>query len=145
MRRRIGRQIRQLLRVAPAVHAQLARRTGVGVTNLLALDHITSAPAPLGVVALSELLKVRSASATVLVDRLVSSGHVERKPHPTDRRRISLQPTSSAHDDVRAALDPLISDISRIVDRLSASQATVILQFLADLTAALEHFADAPA
>lgn len=145
IRDRIGRQIRQLLRAAPAVHAELARRVGVGVTDLLALDHVTSAPAPLGVVELSELLKVRSASATVLVDRLVASGHVQRHPHDTDRRRIGLHATPAARLEVRAALCPLLDDISQIVGELDAREASVVLRFLTDLTTALEHFTQAPA
>lgn len=141
IRREIGQQLRCLLQTAPAVHAELATRTGVGVTDLLALDHITSAPEPLGVGELSRKLHIRSASATVLVDRLVASGHLERGPHPTDRRRTSVNPTGAAYDDVRAALAPLIDDISRITGELSPAQASVVLRFLIEVTAALASFA----
>ncbi|MGN6412754.1 MarR family winged helix-turn-helix transcriptional regulator [Flexivirga sp.] len=140
--REIGQQLRRLLQTAPAVHGQLASRVGVGVTDLLALDHITSDRGPIGVGELSRLLGIRSASAPVVGDRLVASGQVVRGAHPRDGRRTSLNPTPSAYDDVRAALGPLIADINRITGELTADQASVVLDFLTRITAALADFAD---
>lgn len=138
----IGQQLRRLFQSAPAVHAELAARIGVGLTDLLALDHLTAAPEGLGVVELSRLLHIRSASATVLVDRLVTSGHLQRHPHPSDGRRTTVSPTATAHRDVRDALEPLIADISRITGELTPTQAAVVLRFLTEITAALTGFAD---
>lgn len=140
----IGQQVHELLMSAPAVHAELAARVGVGVTDLLALDYTTSAPSELGVVELGNLLKIRSASATVLVDRLVARGHLERAPHSTDGRRTSLHPTASAHRDVRAALEPLIQDIAAITDELSESETEVVMRVLGRISAALGDFVDSP-
>lgn len=138
----IGQQVHELLMLAPAVHAELAARVGVGVTDLLALDHTTSAPSELGVVELGNLLKIRSASATVLVDRLVARGHLERAPHSTDRRRTSLHPTPTAHREVRAALEPLILDISEITDELTQAESEVVMRVLQRITTALSDFVD---
>lgn len=137
----IGQQLRRLLLTAPAVHAELAARVGVGVTDLLALDHLTSAADPIGVGELSRKLNIRSASATVLVDRLVASGHLERGRHPSDGRRTTLDPTTAAHEDVRSALGPLIDDITRITGELSPTQAAAVLRFLSQITEALTRFA----
>ena len=141
LRSDIGQQLRRLLQAAPAVHAELASQVGVGVTDLLALDHITSGAGPLGVGELSRRLGIRSASATVLVDRLVASGHLERRAHPHDGRRISLNPTPSAYDDVRTALGPLIDALNAITDELAPSEAAVVLRFLTEITTALTDFA----
>lgn len=138
----IGQQIHELLMLAPAVHAELAARVGVGVTDLLALDHTTSAPNELGVVELANLLKIRSASATVLVDRLVARGHLQRAPHSTDRRRTSLHPTATAHREVRAALEPLIRDISEITEELTEAEAQVVVRVLQRISTALSDFVD---
>lgn len=137
----IGQAVRELLRLAPPVHAELAARVGVGTTDLLALDHATSGSAPLGVVELGKRLGIRSASATVLVHRLVAAGHLQRSADPRDRRRTSLEPTQSAHQDVRAALDPLIRDITDITNALDADTAVAVLQFLTQIGAALRSFA----
>lgn len=139
----IGQQIHDLLMLSPAVHAELAARVGVGVTDLLALDHTTSAPSQLGVVELANLLKIRSASATVLVDRLVARGHLERAPHITDGRRTSLHPTATAHQEVRAALQPLVRDLGEITDDLSPAEREVVLRVLHQVNAALRAFTQA--
>ena len=140
VRRQIGLAMRDLLRVAPAVHSQLAARLAIGPTDLTALDVTTSGSTPLGVVELAQRLGIRSASATVLVDRLVASGHLQRSPHPSDRRRTSLTATEAAHRDVRAALEPLIADIALITGELDARSADVVLGFLRRATATLESF-----
>lgn len=141
----IGNAVRQVLRLAPDVHAALARRLGVGVTDLLALDHLSVPPAPVGVVDLGRRLGVTSASATVLVDRLVAARHVRRVPHPHDRRRALLEMTPHAETEVRGALDPLITELAAVVDRLDPDEAETVLRFLEDLTDVLVRFAtDAP-
>lgn len=139
----IGQQLHALLLLAPAVHAELAARVGVGVTDLLALDHTTSAANELGVVELAALLKIRSASATVLVDRLVARGHLERGPHSTDGRRTSLHPTDTAHSEVRAALAPLVEDLGDITGDLTSTEAQVVLRVLRQVNAALGRFTEA--
>ena len=149
VRRQIGLAVRDLLRVAPAVHSRLAERLSIGPTDLSALDITTSGEEPLGVVELSRRLGIRSASTTVLVDRLVASGHLERFPHPSDRRRTSLAATEAAHRQVRAALAPLIDDIAALTGKLDTRSAAVVLDFLHGVTQTLEDFvadsADRPA
>lgn len=138
----IGRAVREVLRLSPEVHTMLARRVGVGVTDLLALDHLSLAPSPEGVVSLGRRLGVTSASATVLVARLVGAGHVERSPHPSDGRRTVLHLTDTARDDVRDALDPLLVDLAELVGRLDQAEARAVAGFLTDLAEVLRRFAD---
>lgn len=139
----IGMAVRQVLRLAPDVHAALAHRLGVGVTDLLALDHLSTPPPPDGVVDLGRRLGVTSASATVLVDRLVAADHVRRVAHPHDGRRTRLEMTSHAETEVRAALDPLIAQLAGVVADLDDDQARTVLTFLTELTGVLERFAAA--
>lgn len=139
-RRQIGQALRDVLRLAPEVHQFLAQRVGVGVTDLMALDRLTASDQPMGVVELGDALGIRSASATVLVDRLVEGGHLQRAPHPTDGRRRIVRPTDQAHRDVRAALQPMITDISHITEGLDAAASATVLQFLHQVCTVLEHF-----
>jgi DNA-binding MarR family transcriptional regulator len=44
---------------------------------------------------LAELLNVTPRNVTGLVDGLVTSGHVSREPHPTDRRARLVSPTET--------------------------------------------------
>ncbi|KAA9166384.1 winged helix-turn-helix transcriptional regulator [Amycolatopsis acidicola] len=137
---RIGQTLRELLRLAPEIHATLARRVGIGVTDLIALDHVTASDTPLGVVELGNRLGIRSASATVLVDRLTAAGHLERVPHETDRRRITVRPTDAARTDALEALGPLVPKILEVVGKLDADSAEEILVFLQEISATLTAF-----
>lgn len=139
-RAEIGRAVRVLLRLAPDVHAALAARVGVGLNDLLALDHLSAEPA-VGVVELGRRLGMRSASATVLVDRLVAAGHVRRAPHTTDRRRTVLELTDTAQADVWQALAPLVGDLDRLTAKLDDAAAASVLDFLDGLCDVLADFA----
>ena len=140
----IGQALRTLLRLAPDVHTVLAHRVGVGLTDLMALDRLTSSPEPMGVVELGDSLGIRSASATVLVDRLVAAGHLQRAPHPTDGRRRIVRATGSARDQMLGSLRPLITGINEITDRLDADTSRAVLQYLDEVCAVLQDFARAP-
>lgn len=97
----------------------------------------------MGVVELGDRLGIRSASATVLVDRLVAAGHLQRSAHPTDRRRRVLHTTPTAQTDVREVLAPLVAGLNHATERLDDRAGAIVLQFLRDACRALEQFADA--
>ncbi|MFD1824756.1 MarR family winged helix-turn-helix transcriptional regulator [Mumia zhuanghuii] len=143
VRFQVGMQLRELLRLAPSVHARLASDIGIGITDAQALDHAMAAlPDPMGVGDLAHNLGIRSASATVAVDRLVSSGHMERASHPTDKRRTSLVPTDSAYTDAARAAAPLITAIRSLTGELDDEVADQIHVFLAEAIDLLRGFAD---
>jgi DNA-binding MarR family transcriptional regulator len=128
---------------ADVVHA-LAGRLGVGHSDLSALDYLATAPESVGPVELGHRLGMRSASATVLVDRLEKAGHVARLPHPDDRRRVSLAVTASARQQLLAALAPLIRAVDERASQLSPEQAKAAVQFLRDVAEIFRSYAEEP-
>lgn len=136
--------LRALLLAGRDMHASMADRLGLGGTDLAALDELARSSTPLGPVELGQRLGIRSASATVLVDRLQAAGHLERHPHPVDRRRVSLQPTASALHEVRTALTPIIQAIGGLTNALSADESELIRRFLQDVTTAIQRYIDEP-
>ncbi|WNV88195.1 MarR family transcriptional regulator [Umezawaea sp. Da 62-37] len=138
----ISRSLRDLLQAGRGVQATLARRLGVGVTDVEAVSHLVESAEPLGTVELGNRLGIRSASATVLADRLEAAGHLRRHSHPGDRRRVVLRPTDSARAEVRAALGPLLVALGGIVADLDDEQAVVVRDFLRDATRAIGEFTD---
>jgi len=126
------------------MHLAMADRLGLGDTDLTALDELVRSQSPLGPVELGQRLGIRSASATVLVDRLQAAGHLERRPDPVDRRRVSLHPTASALVDLREVLSPVIESVRRIAADLPPEQMRTILRFLAEVTTAVQRCADRP-
>lgn len=132
--------LRELLVVNNDVMQSLSRRLDVGITDAQALDHLITAREGLGVSELGRLLGIRSASATVLVDRLEQAGHVRREPHPTDRRRQQVVPTEHATEEIVGELHDMLLEIDAAARRLTPDQAEATLQFLQEVTAAMRRW-----
>ncbi|WP_394620017.1 MarR family winged helix-turn-helix transcriptional regulator [Lentzea sp. JNUCC 0626] len=139
--REVALAVRRMLQAGREMQAAMARRLGVRITDVQAVDQVVSADSPLGTVELGDRLGIRSASATVLVDRLVSAGHLTRSPDPHDRRRVVLGATDHARGEVRQALTPLLREITTITDRLDDDQVVTVLGFMEELTVALREYA----
>ncbi len=123
----------------------MARHLKMGETDLAAMDELVTSPVPMGPVELGHRLGIRSASATVLVDRLEAVGHLHRQPHASDRRRVVLEASDSAIAEVGEMLTPLLIAMGQIVDRLDPVQAELVLAFLRDVTVAMDDFTKATA
>ncbi|ATY16185.1 MarR family transcriptional regulator [Amycolatopsis sp. AA4] len=122
------------------MQAALARKLSLRVTDVQALDLVVSSAEPLGPGELGHRLGITSASATVLVDRLAAAGHLARHADPADRRRVHLEATDHAREDVRTALSPLLTEMEAITDRLAPEHVPVILDFLDDVAAAMRAY-----
>jgi DNA-binding MarR family transcriptional regulator len=129
--------VRRLLQAGRQMQAALARQLGVRVTDVQAVDHVLLADEPLGPVELGTRLGIRSASATVLVDRLVAVDHLSRDRDPQDGRRVTLSVTDHAREEVGAALLPLAREVTDVVEQLSPSQRRAVLRFLQGVTDAM--------
>ncbi|SHL34417.1 DNA-binding transcriptional regulator, MarR family [Pseudonocardia thermophila] len=133
--------LRALMRTVHAVEAALARRLGVGVTDVLALQILADRNA--GTVELARQLGIRSASATALVDRLQAAGHLRRVPHTTDGRRVVLELTDSARTMVLAGLEPILDAVDDAVAELDPDERPAVEEFLRRITDAFEEFSKA--
>lgn len=123
---------------------ELARRLGVGITDVAALDHLSTSDGPMGPAELAKRLGIRTASATALVDRLEASGHLSRKAHPADRRRIALTQTELSGAKIMAAMAPMLAEIESAAQRLTESEAAAVTRFLAEAAQAMRNYAKGP-
>jgi len=133
------------LRRYRAAETAMRRRTrdamGMGETDLLAVRFLLQEQRAERMVSPKDLaayLKISSASTTILIDRLVRSGHVRREPHPTDRRALVIEPTANTDVEVRATLGAMHSRMMQIARSLPPQDVTVILRFLDDVREAVE-------
>ena len=117
----------------------LARRLGLGVNDMAAMDHIFRG-GPLGPAELGNLLGMRSASATALVDRLESAGHVERRPHPTDRRRLVVEPTPHAVEEVLGVIRPLVASLDAVAEELTPDERRAVARYLNRVSEVLDSY-----
>ena len=76
------------------IHDVTALNAGRGTMDLSIRERLLiqrlGLEGPMPIAALGQRLSISPSSMTGLVDHLEAKGHVERRPHPTDRRAIEL-------------------------------------------------------
>lgn len=87
---------------------------------------------------LAHALSITTASTTKLVDRLAASGHLERRPHPNDRRSVVVVATDHAHAQVRERLTAMHDDMLRLARAVPAEAQGAVVAFLDGMAALLD-------
>lgn len=117
----------------------MAAQLGVGVNDATALQRLLT-HGPEGPVDLGRALGIGSAAATILADRLERAGHVERRPHPDDRRRLQLVPTAHAEREAQRVIGPLLLLLQEAVGEFGEQDLVVIGRFLTAVTGKYRAF-----
>lgn len=128
-----------------AMRARTRVAMGMNETDLLALRFLLREQRAERIVRpidLARALDISTASTTTLIDRLEKGGHVRREAHPTDRRAGVVVPTVSSDDEVKATLGAMHRRMLALVDDMSDHDRTIVTQFLAGMTSAIEEASD---
>lgn len=120
--------LRRLLSTSSRVAPALARRTGLTHTELAVLEQVIEEP--VGPTELAHRLGVTSAAASGIVDRLVTRGHVERRPHATDRRRTVVVATPGGREEVVGHLMPMFRELAELDAAFTQDELAVVLRYL---------------
>lgn len=127
--------IRDLTRVSSRLHHTVSRRSGLSPTELSALDLLTREV--MGPADIARALDVTTAAATGIVDRLEARGHVERRPHPGDRRRTGVHVTDSGRQDARGHLQQMILGLLANDAAFTDEEREVVRRYLTGATEAI--------
>lgn len=122
-----------LISAAYDLAAAQARRMGTHVTDMRALS-LLQIQGPLQSAELARGLGISANAATALVDRLATSGHVDRVAHPTDRRRVVVRLRPGARDLGRETWLPSILDVDAICRSLEPAEHEAVTRFLERVT-----------
>ena len=82
---------------------------------------------------LARALGVTSGATTRVIDSLVASGHVARGPDPTDRRRVLVQLTPAAEDQVDRTFEQLRVDARALLETYDDPALQTVARFLDDV------------
>jgi DNA-binding MarR family transcriptional regulator len=137
----LSRALRAVQQAGAEANVEVARRLGIGLTDLHAMNHIFSGAVPIGPVELGQRLGIRSASATALVDRLERSGHVRRQADQDDRRRVALVPSEQSAARTMAAMAPMLAGIEAAAARLTDAERSAVTGFLTEAAEAMRAYA----
>jgi len=81
----------------------------------------------------AEYVGITSAAVTKMLDRLQAAGHIERAPHPSDRRAIALSVTPHTRASARSQVGVLHARRFAAAARLSPAERRAVIRFLTDL------------
>lgn len=129
--------LRELVTTGARVNHVVARRAGISDTELVTLEHL--AREQIGPAEVARRLEVSTAAATGIVDRLVSRGHVERRPHEADRRRTELVLTESGRSEVVGHLLPMFVALDQLDRGFTAEEREIVERYLRGAIAAFER------
>jgi DNA-binding MarR family transcriptional regulator len=95
-----------------AFAAAMARRTGLGLSEMAALEHLQHSRGGLTPTELGRRLSLSSGAITALVDRLERTGHVQRRPNPADRRSSVVLPVPEGLEEVGRHFVPVAAELT---------------------------------
>jgi DNA-binding MarR family transcriptional regulator len=133
--------LRRFRRADESMRRRVSADLGVNQLDLRALRLVIAgerASRPLSPHDLSTQLEISTAATTKLVDRLVASGHVDRTPHPHDRRSVVLVPTAHAHADLRRRMGAVHQRMGEVAATVPPESREAVAEFLTSMALAME-------
>jgi DNA-binding MarR family transcriptional regulator len=124
--------LRDLNLAATTFRHALAAHYRVSVSDTHAVSYLAAA-GPLGQTDLASRLSLSTSAVTSLLDRLEAGGVVERRPHPSDRRRSEVALTAAGHATVvrvRERMEALFESIPAADLEVAASVMSVLAERL---------------
>jgi DNA-binding MarR family transcriptional regulator len=134
------RAVRDLVVADRSMRQSMGARMSLGETDLRAMRFVMAqvrADVPVTPRDVATHLGITTAATTTLLDRLVAAGHVERRPHPADRRSKTVVPTAHAWEEAQRELAPAHDRMLAVAASVPAAHRPAVLAFLRDLTVAM--------
>lgn len=125
----IGQRLKTISMLTRQIGRKIGERLGVNVTDMAALEQLLNT-GPMTPGQLAEHLKVTTAAATQIVDRLERAGHVARERRAHDRRKICVVPVQASVDRAFEQLAPMIDGLDGVIAGLDPAERQVIERFL---------------
>ena len=135
------RSIRALSDAMERMHSGMKGDLDMNATDLAALRLLIMREEqgrPVSPRDIADHLRITTASTTKLLDRLVESGHVERQPHPHDRRARVVALTDRSRHAFFRAFGERMRAMRTIASDYDEGDLTVIARFLDDLSVAMD-------
>lgn len=96
---------------------------------------ILSSRGSMNLATLAGLLGVQPSTTGRMVDRLVTTGLIDRRPHPNSRRELLVELSSRGHDFVRMVTARRREEIARVVQNMPARERQGLVRALTAFTA----------
>lgn len=130
--------LRTFLTAHDDMQRRQAKTMGINATDMQAL-RLLDLHGPLGPTELGRRLGLRSASVTVLLDRLEASGYVERERDDRDRRRVTVRALPDALELLFETWAPVVRALDDVGHGLTPFQQKAVCAYLDELAALLDR------
>ncbi|MFI1764955.1 MarR family winged helix-turn-helix transcriptional regulator [Streptomyces sp. NPDC020800] len=110
-------------------HSAIAAKQGLNATEEKTLDHLRRR-GPLTAKDLAELTGLAPASVTGLLDRLEAKGFVHRVKHPTDKRRVLVEPNQKKIAELAVFFEDWARDVVEACEEFSTDELDTVIRFL---------------
>jgi DNA-binding MarR family transcriptional regulator len=140
----IGRRLKAISMLTREIGKKIGETLGVNVTDIAALEHLLhNGPTTPG--QLADRLKVTTAAATQIVDRLERAGHVSRERQANDRRKVFVVPVEASVDRAFEQLAPMLDGLDGVIADLGPGERQIIENFLDHVVEVYRDIAGVPA
>lgn len=139
----IAQRLKAIAMLNREIGKKIGEALGVNVTDMAALEHLVK-DGPLTPSQLAGCLKVSTAAATQIVDRLERAGHVSRRRMDDDRRKIFVVPTEASIERAFEQFAPVINAMDETLARMTQVERQVVETFLDQVIAVYRNAATPP-
>ncbi|GAA1360236.1 MarR family winged helix-turn-helix transcriptional regulator [Arthrobacter rhombi] len=136
--------LRRILVLNDTVEYRMRVHLKTNETDFQAMQHLLQS-GPMTHSELAAELHLTTAAVTSVIDRLVRAGHVRRHPHPSDRRRVVVEPTESSVREAMAQLMPMIMATDALVRGMDHAGQHAVTTYLDGVVASMQDRIDAMA
>ncbi|WP_406860341.1 MarR family transcriptional regulator [Streptomyces sp. HUAS MG47] len=119
---------------AVAFHTAVAAKQDLGATETKTLD-LLQRHGSLTAKELAEFSGLAPASVTGLIDRLERKGYVRRVKHPTDKRRVLVEPRPEKLAELAPLFDDWAREVHELYEEFTTEQLETVTRFLTGATA----------
>jgi DNA-binding MarR family transcriptional regulator len=122
------------------IRARLRRHFGVTLPRFDLMAQLEKAPDGMTLGELSRRMMVSNGNVTGLVERLLESGLVERRPHATDRRAVVVALTQSGRESFADMAAAHAEWIAELCAGLAAPDLAQLMRLLGRLKSQVKEF-----
>ena len=120
------------------LHAAVAERLGLNITDHKALDFACRGGGTVTAGELAELTGLTTGAITGVIDRLEKAGFARRERDPDDRRRIIIRPTSRAQE-IGRLFESLAQAMTKLCSQYTDRDLSLMIDFFDRITALVQE------
>ncbi|HEV7148368.1 MAG TPA: MarR family transcriptional regulator [Pedococcus sp.] len=134
-RKQLGDQIavemQELIASAVLTNERIARSIGLNVVDFQTYGVLMRNGGPMTPGQVSQATELPSSTTTRVLDRLEAKGMVERRPDPSDRRKVWVHAVPFNDDRVGAAYAEILRQMDEVHARFTVAELQTVLRYLA--------------